>query len=175
MDTQYNYISLYRALFAISYYGMMRVSEVTMSDHVAKARDVHCVQNKDKIMVKLYTSKTHNRGTRPQIIKITSNITEKSGFYARRNFCPFKLVKEYIHQRGHYSSPEDQFFVFKDRSPVNPASVRQVLKTCLKNIGLDTLMYGFHSFRVGRTTNLIKYNYSIEEVKRMGRWHSNTV
>ena len=36
-------------------------------------------------------------------------------------------------------------------------------------------MYGMHSFRVARTTDLIKYHYSLEEVKRMGRWQSNTV
>ena len=31
---------MYQALFAISYYGMMRVSEVTASDHVIKAKNV---------------------------------------------------------------------------------------------------------------------------------------
>ena len=51
---------------------------------------------------------------------------------------------------------------------------RSVLKACLAALGLNTTMYGMHSFRVGRTTDLIKYNYSLEEVKRMGRWHSNT-
>ena len=50
-----------------------------------------------------------------------------------------------------------------------------MLSECLTVLGLNPAMYGFHSFRVGRTTDLIKYNYDIEEVKRMGRWHSNTV
>ena len=64
---------LYKALFALSYYGMMRISEVTSSEHVLKARNIHMAQNKDKIMLKLYTSKTHSKGMKPQTIKITSN------------------------------------------------------------------------------------------------------
>ena len=78
--------TMYKALFALSYYGMMRVSEVTLSDHVVKAKDVHSALNKDKLLLMLYSSKTHTKGMRPQKIKITSNLTEKSGFYARRTF-----------------------------------------------------------------------------------------
>ena len=88
--------TMYKALFAIAYYGMVRISEVTMSDHVVKARDVHSALNKDKIMLKLYTSKTHNQGMKAQTIKITANLIEKSGFYAKRNFCPFKLINAYM-------------------------------------------------------------------------------
>ena len=166
---------MYQALFALSYYGLMRVGEVTASDHVVKAKDIHLATNKDKIMLKLYTSKTHSRGMKPQTIKITSNIIEKSGFYAKRYFCPFKLMNDFLKVRGDYDGPTDQFFIFRDGSPATPQHVRVLLKECLQNIGLDPFLYGFHSFRVGRTTDLIKYHYSIEEVKRMGRWHTNTV
>ena len=169
---------LYKTLFALSYYGMMRVCEVTQvpqSNHVVKAKDVHSALNKDKIMLVLYSSKTHSVGMKPQKIKITSNFDEKSGFYATRNFCPFELVNQYMQMRGDFDSPTEQFFVFSDKTPVSGDNARYILKTCLGNIGLDPLMYGFHSFRVGRTTDLIKYNYSIEEVKRMGRWKSNVV
>ena len=68
---------MYKALFAISYYGMMRVGEVTMSDHVIKARDIHFAFNKEKLLIKLYSSKTHSTGMKPQNIKITSNKSEK--------------------------------------------------------------------------------------------------
>ena len=172
---QYYLEVMYKALFAISYYGMMRVGEVTLSDHVIKAKDVHSAQNKDKILLMLYSSKTHSKGIRPQRIKITSNITEKSGSYAQRNFCPFALINHYMDIRGNFESQGEQFFIFRDGTPVSPENARTVLKTCLSNLGLNPTMYGFHSFRVGRTTDLIKYNYTIEEVKRMGRWRSNVV
>ena len=71
--------------------------------------------------------------------------------------------------RGDYFSPEDQFFIFRDGSPVLPTHVRKVLKLCLNDMNLNSSLYGFHSLRVGRTTDLIKFKYAIEEVKRMGR------
>ena len=147
---------MYKALFAISYYGVMRVSEVTASEHVMKAANIHAAQNKEKIMIKLNSSKTHSKGMKPQTIKITSNSTEKSGCYARRIFCPFKLIKDYMLIRGDYNAPEDQFFIFTDGTPVGPQHVRALLKNCLEALGLDATLYGFHSFRVGRTTDLIK-------------------
>ena len=100
-------LTMYRALFALSYYGMMRVGEVTLSDHVVKAKDIHSATNKDKIMLKLYTSTTHSRGMKPQSIKITSNLSERSGYYAKRNFCPFKLINDYMNIRGGYNGPPD--------------------------------------------------------------------
>ena len=130
---------VYIALFALSYYGIMRIGEVTSSDHVLKARDIHAAANKDKLMLILYSSKTHSTAKRPQKFKITSNLQDKSGFYAKRNFCPFKLVWDYIMTRKNcmkdYANNSEQFFVFKDGSPVTPGNARVTLKTCLSNIG----------------------------------------
>ena len=165
---------MYKALFGLSYYGFLRISEVTISDHVIKAKDVYLATNKDKLKIYLYSSKTHTQGMEPQKIWITSNLSEKSGHYARRNFCPLQLVEDFMNVREIFDMTA-QFFVFRDGSPVSPENARSVLKKCLSNLGLDPSMYGMHSFRVGRTSDLIKYNYSIEEVKRMGRWKSNTV
>ena len=95
--------TLFKALFALSYYGMMRVGEVTLSDHVIRAKDVHSALNKDRLLLILYSSKTHSIAMRPQKIKITSNLDEKSGFYARRNFCPFDLVNRYMTERTIFS------------------------------------------------------------------------
>ena len=84
---------LYKTLFALSYYGLMRISEVTKSPHVLKAKNVHLAKNKDKLLLILYSFKTHNKGNRPQKIKITSNRKEKSDSYMHRNFCPFLLMR----------------------------------------------------------------------------------
>ena len=65
--------------------------------------------------------------------------------------------------------------MFKDGSPVTPDNARAVLKDILSKLGLEASMYGMHSFRVGRTSDLIKCNCSIEEVKCIGRWKSHTV
>ena len=174
-DGQYYLELLYKALFGLAYYGLMRVGEITFSDHVLQANDIHLGLNKDKILM-LYSSKTHSRAMRPQNIKITSNIAEKSGFYAKRNFCPFDLMHQYLTARVQaWSIDKGQLFIFKDGSPVTPEHARGVLRNCLTNLGLDPSLYGMHSLRIGRTTDLIRYNYSLEEVKRMVRWRSNTI
>ena len=64
---------LYKTIFSICYYGLMHIGEVTHSQHVLKAKDVHLAKNKDKLLLVLYSSKTHDEGSRPQKIKITSN------------------------------------------------------------------------------------------------------
>ena len=68
---------MYKALFSTAYFGLFRVGELMMSPHVVKAVDVHIGTNKDKLMFILHTSKTHNRGVKPQIIKIDGEHNNK--------------------------------------------------------------------------------------------------
>ena len=49
----------YETLFAVGYYRLMRVGEVTFSEHAVKAWDVHLATNKNKILLVLYSSKAH--------------------------------------------------------------------------------------------------------------------
>ena len=166
---------LYKAIFLISYYGLMRVGEVTSSPHVLKAKDVHLATNKDKLMVVLYTSKTHGLRHRPQKIKITSNRSEKSGNYVHRHFCPFKVLRKYLSLRGNYTNDCEPLFIFRDGQAVRPQQANLILKSMITNTGLDSTLYSMHSFRIGRTSDLIKFGYTIEEVQRMGRWRSTAV
>ena len=160
---------LYKTLFAISYYGLMTVGEVTRSPHVLKAKDVHIARNKDKVLLVLHSSKTHSEKDRPQTIKITANQTEKSGRYTKRHFCPFNLMRSYLHIRGNYVHDTDPFFVFRDGGCVQPGQARKVLRKMISALGLNATLYDMHSFRIGHTSDLIKYNYSIDEVKLLGR------
>ena len=59
--------------------------------------------------------------------------------------------------------------------PVTPEQVHKTLKLLLCNLGLESTLYGMHSFRIGRTTDLIKFGYSVDEVKLLGRWKSNVI
>ena len=53
---------LYEALFALGYYGLMRIGELTASNHCVKAKNIHLALNKEKLLIVLYSSKTHNKG-----------------------------------------------------------------------------------------------------------------
>ena len=166
---------MYKALFMLGYYGLMRVGELTASEHVVKAKNVHLATNKDKLLLILYSSKTHSTANRPQKIRIIANSSEKSGRYFHRHFCPFKVIGAYITIRGPYDSDKEQFFVFKDKTVVTPDMARTLLKELIKNLGLNADLYNMHSLRIGRASDLIKYEYTVEEIKLMGRWKSNVV
>ena len=176
--TQQKYLeTMYLALFTLGYYGLMRVGELTESPHVLRAENVHMATNKEKLLVVLYSSKTHWNS--PQKIKITANNHYNSSKqFGQRNFCPFQLIRNYIKIKNSDREIEEneQFFTFSDGSAVTPYNARWILKKLISNLGLDCTLYSFHSLRIGRTTDLIKkFNYSLEEVKRAGRWKSNVV
>ena len=163
---------MYKAMFCLAYYGMLRVGELTQGPHTVKAGDIHVGHNKDKLVVVLYTSKTHGQESRPQKIKISSVFTKRP---EHRFFCPFRTVNQYMNVRGSYKEVTDQFFVFSDNSPVKPYHFRTTLRSLLDRVDLDSRLYDVHSFRIGRTCDLKKYGYSIDQIKAMGRWKSNAV
>ena len=112
----------------------------------------------------LYTSKTHGIESRPQGIKISA-----MGILTNRHFCPFNATGEYIND-------DDPFFVFKDKlTPVEPRHVRSILKSALKRLNLNSNLYSLHSFRIGRSTDMVKFGYTVEQVRIADRWKSNTV
>ena len=176
-DTSPYLESMYKALFALGYYGMMRVGELTFRPHVPKASDIHIGKNKNKILLILYTSKTHDRSKQPQEIHIlslhNSKLPERK--FKKRFFCPFRLTRKFLHLRGDYVNEDEQFFMFADGSPVRPCHVRSTLRKILTKLNINCYLYDSHSLRIGRTSNLFKQGISIDNIKKMGRWRSNAV
>ena len=163
---QYYLEIMYKTAYLFAYYGMLRVGELTTSEHVLRAKDVHSANNKARIKIILYSSKTHGRGDPPQQIDINA---------CKDIFCPFLLAKEYSNLRPKYNTDSDQYFVFSDGSPLTSKLFRQTLRLCLSNLKLDSKCYDTHSFRIGRATDLRKEGHKVEEIKRQGRWKSNCV
>ena len=96
--------ALYKALFLLAYYGLMRIGELTKGPHVLKAKDIHLASNKKKLMVILYSSKTHDHASLPQKIKISAISSSN-----RRHFCLFACIHDYMSMRGNYHDDSDQF------------------------------------------------------------------
>ena len=163
-------------MFALGYYGLLRVGELTSGgEHTIAAKDIHVAANKDKILVVLYSSKTHHRGSRPQIVKISSLLDERSGKYRKRFFCPFQLMRNYMQVRGDYDTDVEPLFVFGDGAAVKPRHARKILRKMIKIIGLNEYNYNMHSLRVGHSLDMLKYGYQISEIRMAGRWKSNVV
>ena len=169
---------LFQALFALGYYGLFRVGELTTAEgnHTVKAKDIHISDNGRKMLIILHLSKTHSQGMRPQKIRIVANSVERSGKHANKNFCQIELTQNFLRMWGsHYKEDDEHLFIYRDGTPVSANQARKLLNLMIERLGLDSNLYGFHSFRVGRTTDLIKFSYSFEEVKCMGRWKSNVI
>ena len=105
----------------------MRISEFTFSNlatHYVRAKDVHVGLNKDKILLVLYTSKTHGHESRPQEIKIEASEEQSK---TSRHFCPFKLKIQYMHLRGDYDDDNEPLFMFQGSVCITPVHVHSVL------------------------------------------------
>ena len=53
--------TLYQTMFALGYYGLMRIGELTKSSDVLRAKNIHITTNKEKILLVLYSLKTHSK------------------------------------------------------------------------------------------------------------------
>ena len=164
---------MYKAIFALAYYGLMRIGELTQGNHPILAKDIHIASNKDKILLVLHTSKTHGKESYPQKIKIEATNIERSKIPSY--FCPFSIARTYMKIQGNYLENNEQLFVFSNRSTVKPDHVRAKLKAALCALNLDPVHYGMHSMRAGHATDMYKQGYSISEIKKAGRWKSNAV
>ena len=162
---------MYSVLFALAYYGLMRVGELTWSDHVLKVTDIHVVQNKQKLLAVLYSSKTHHKGNLPQKIKITSDGQQ----YQLKELCPFYLLHNFLKIRGNFKEVNEPFFVFLSGDVVKSSQARTILKNCISNLHLDTDLYNLQSLRIGRASDMLKYGFTIDQIKKAGRWRSNVV
>ena len=175
LDRQPYLKDLYKALFVTAYYELFRVSELTSSDHVIRVSDVERGVNKKKLLFILRSSKTHNKGNKPQEIKISATPIDENISHAKSKalLCPFTLIPEYLDVRPRKRSNKEQFFVFQDRSPVKPHHFRSMLKKAIKAAGLNQHNFGSHSFRSGHSHDLLKAGVLVETIQKIGRWLSN--
>ena len=178
--TQEYLVIMYRTLFITAYYGLFRIGELTLGDHVLKARDVKISDNKRKVKFILRTSKTHWTDSKPQIIKIESEEIEQTNNQKNKNkksgFCPFEELQRYIRVRRRIKDNKEQFFIFQDRSPVKPDHFRTILRKTLDKCGLDSSNYCCHGTRSGRAIDLVEIMHlDVATVKKLGRWKSNII
>ena len=172
---QYYLALLYKALFSSSYYGLFRVSEVTetISGHAVRVTDVQIGENKKKFLFILRSLKTHGKHSHPQLIHISSPKAGKD--QTTSSFCPFGILNSYIAIRPDYSSNKEQFFVFRDLTPVTANHFCNTLKEMLRLMRYDYTLYLCHSFRTGHSCDLLRYGVPIKVIQKLGRWKTNAV
>ena len=181
--------ALYKTAFLLAYHGLMRVGELTLSQHVVKVTNIHKGENKNKLLIILYSSKTHGKESRPQRIRIETNsllevtdpqtenrnIVESVNKKMANFFCPVKTTKHYLSIRPEANSNDEPLLVFSDKSPLRSYHLRNLLREILTTLNLKAELYDTHSFRIGKATDMFKDGYSIDKIKHMGRWKSNAI
>ena len=93
--------TLYQAVIALGCYGLMQIGELAKdlqnrSDHSIKNKNINVGINKEKILTVLYSSKTHDKSTYPQQIKISACDSKRKQKIGERFFCPFQCLRKYI-------------------------------------------------------------------------------
>ena len=163
------YQSMFLSALSVSYYGLFRIGEITNSQHVMKAKDIHFSEDKQKLQIVLHSSKTHGKGDRPQKICIESIKGENS------IFCPVKQTHRFTKLRKTYDTDDEPFYVHRDGTPLKATEFRTILRSTISKIGLEAYLYDTHSLRIGRVTDLFKQGMSVERIKKLGRWRSNAI
>ena len=174
LDNQRYLLVAYRCIFTLAYYGLMRISEL-VGIHAIKANHVHAGENKDKLLIVLYSSKTHGKESRPQQIKINAVSERPDKIRYKDCFCPVDALNDYSEIRPQYVNDSENFFILQDYSSITPNMTRNIFKKILTSLDLDVKLYGTHSFRIGRASDLRKSGAEIETIKQLGRWKSNAV
>ena len=129
-ETQPYLEATYITIFLMQYYGLMRIGEIADSIHSVKAVNVHeaRIKNQDRLLIVLYTSKTHGLDAPPQKIKILGNKSIEisdaqliSKYTINKHelgkFCPVEWAKRYILLRGPTRNEKENLFVLRDKSP----------------------------------------------------------
>ena len=166
---------LYRTIFSTAYFRLFRVGELMQSDHAVTCGNISIGKNKLKLMFVLRTSKTHGKDKKPQIIKISNTELQHKTNVHINEYCPYQLLRNYLHMWKSKRNRNEQFFVFSDCSPVKLNHARAVLKKTISSLGLDESLYGFHGFRAGRVTDLSDLGLSLESLKAIRRWKLSVI
>ena len=110
---------LKKKFFALAYCELFRIGEVTCSQDVIWARNVHLATNKDKLLIALYSSKRHGKESIPQV-KIISWYHESkaaAGGVVPVNtdkiyFFQFTWATQYIKLRRHLVELQTTYLVY---------------------------------------------------------------
>ena len=156
---------LLKSMFRLSFHAFLRVGEITVSKQLAQNPNL-LQRNQIRIC-----PTTH-------VIDISFSRYKHS-----KSLIPFKLaistaaagtllatdLEKYLGERG--SAPGPLFL--RDSSPVSNYYFTTQLKRCLEVAGMDSSKFKTHSFRIGAATSSILRGATHEQVRQMGRWHSD--
>ena len=151
-----------KALFALAYMGCFRIGELVLSSsskHTAALQNfvIHKSEAGKELRIHLPSFK-HNSS--PALIKISESNSD---------FCAIHLLEKYLSIRPPFPG---HLFINRQGIPYNRVQVAHLLKRSLRSLVPSTRRYNTHSFRIGRTTDLVKEGNQESIIQQVGRWKS---
>ena len=164
--TSYNK-ALLRALMSLLYHGCLRISEVAHSGttrHALKEDQVtFAVKTPRRVPDKLIivmTSFKHSKAT--QTLEIRPSLTKA--------ICPIRLLREYQALKP----ASTHLFCDKQGVLISRQFVIDWLQQLVRRSSFRSKRLNTHSFRIGRTTDLVlQGGVSDAYIRHVGRWSSN--
>ena len=163
LDSRYERY-LYSAIFACMYHGALRVGEVcynTSTTHTLQCDNLKIVNYKREKCLRIqFVSHKHSHHS-PTPLLLHSN---------KYNHCPVLSYSKYTRLRVHNTGPA---FLLPSGSPVLRRHICHILNQSLTFLGYNHKHYNTHSFRIGKTTDLVSQGHSYPNIALIGRWKSN--
>ena len=156
--------ALYRAVFLLMFYSCMRVGEAVVSTHARHTltfSSVTPVGSPPRSFLIHFHSYKHSDGLTPSFI-----LSSRPG----DRYCPVLALSRYLALRG---TAPGYLFLTLHGNPLTRSVFHAFLHRCVLYNDLDPGIYGTHSFRVGRATQLSMDRVESSVIKRTGRWKSD--
>ena len=83
----------------------------------------------------------------------------------------FKFI--WLHKEG--TNHQMKISVFADHTAVKQQAFRSTLHKCFSLAGFEVQHFSGHSFCAERALDLLHYGLSVETIKKLGWWRSNSV
>lgn len=161
-STSSYFTALFRAMYTVSFFGLMRMGEVTRDKFGQVIINLDQVRLHENYIIIVISKFKHNRSGKPFEIVLTRN--------ENKIICPVNALYSYLRLRGSKPGP---LFCFPDLTSISREFYSAQLRYNLTFCGLDPNFYQSHSFRIGGSSYLALLGLSDEQIRIIGRWNSN--
>ena len=158
-DSNYEALLL-QSLYAIMYWSLLRVSEVTTSEDNAHNLLMSNISYDNQLnsLVIDFTSFKFSTSIIPIHLQIKDTLS-----------CPVTLYQRYI---SHHPRKDGPVFVHSNGKPLSRNYVVKSIKLALQAISYDSSLFKTHSFRIGRATDMFLEGFSDYQIQLAGNWKS---
>ena len=160
-------VLLIKCMFSLAFFALLRVGEVA----ITRTGSANTLQRQNVLF-------SYNKGTVQSATLTFTNFKHSNGQSATlvlrknacKNICPVRLLAKYCSLNRNFTGP---LFRFSCGQPVSATYFRSILKQILTKLNLDPKIYTTHSFRIGGATQAHAQNFTISQIKQLGRWKSS--